>query len=456
MKQAEQLTALAKKIETDETTKKKEIDELNSKHNVELTSIRDKLTAAEKLRREKWVEAKQKEIKELTVKGLEPEIARLIARHKQELRNIKAEHEAEIMAADERAARRWADQAERLRQAHEEEKIRIAEIERQRAKEKIGKELSQFESDSQIQRDRITQERAIEKERQHQHVEYLKETNQNQIAALQARHADNIKSLNAEWQLKFDDVIEKTSFEIKIEHEKFEQKMEKNRLATESSNRERLIELENELRERVKAERDEEIERAVDRIEREMEKVRSQSEETSQNKIRRIQEKMQNEINLAEQNESEMQKKFSEARTKTNQVTENLIAEKHKSNLLAVELNEKEQRLHKLMTERERVSDVIREEFADRLIKAEKDLEVSRVTHAEAESRYKSECIELKRSREEELAALNSRVQKALKQRDDEIARINEAAEQAQRRADYMEEMLDKQNKLLRDKKLKR
>ena len=60
------------------------------------------------------------------------------------------------------------------------------------------------------------------------------------------------------------------------------------------------------------------------------------------------------------------------------------------------------------------------------------------------------------RSREEELAVLNARVQKALKQRDDEIARINEAAEQAQRRADYMEEMLDKQNKLLRDKKLKR
>lgn len=83
-----------------------------------------------------------------------------------------------------------------------------------------------------------------------------------------------------------------------------------------------------------------------------MEKVRSQSEETSQNKIRRIQEKMQNEINLAEQNETEMQRKFSEARTKTNQVTEELIAEKHKSNLLAVELNEKEQRLHKLMTER--------------------------------------------------------------------------------------------------------
>lgn len=100
------------------------------------------------------------------------------------------------MAADERAARRWADQAERLRQAHEEEKIRIAEIERQRAKEKIEKELSQFESDSQIQRDRLNQERAIEKERQHQHVEYLKETNQNQITALQGNRLLNLILLN--------------------------------------------------------------------------------------------------------------------------------------------------------------------------------------------------------------------------------------------------------------------
>ena len=56
---------------------------------VELNQLRDKLPSAEKVRREKWVEAKQKEIKALTVKGLEPEIARLIARHKQELRNLK-------------------------------------------------------------------------------------------------------------------------------------------------------------------------------------------------------------------------------------------------------------------------------------------------------------------------------------------------------------------------------
>ena len=68
----------------------------------------------------------------------------------------------------------------------------------------------------------------------------------------------------------------------------------------------------------------------------------------------------------------------------------------------------------------------------------------------------KDKKTEILRSREDELAALNERVQRALKQRDAEIARITEAADQAARRADYMEEMLDKQNKLLREKKPKR
>ena len=47
---------------------------------------------------------------------------------------------------------------------------------------------------------------------------------------------------------------------------------------------------------------------------------------------------------------------------------------------------------------------------------------------------------------------MNTRVQKALKAREEEIARTNQVAEQAQRRADYMEEMLDKQNRILQKK----
>ena len=61
---------------------------------------------------------------------------------------------------------------------------------------------------------------------------------------------------------------------------------------------------------------------------------------------------MQSEIDLAEENEKEAMKKYTDAKAKSNQLAEELIAEKHKANLLAGELNEKDQRLHKLMSER--------------------------------------------------------------------------------------------------------
>ena len=80
------------------------------------------------------------------------------------------------------------------------------------------------------------------------------------------RYNEQIKSLNADWQAKLDDVIEKTSLDIKIEKEKFDQKAEKLKLSLERDNIDKLAQLEAQLRDRVKLERDAEIERAVDRI----------------------------------------------------------------------------------------------------------------------------------------------------------------------------------------------
>jgi len=51
------------------------------------------LAATEKLKRERWMAEHGKKIKEMTVKGLEPEIQRLIAKHKAEVQKIKVLHE---------------------------------------------------------------------------------------------------------------------------------------------------------------------------------------------------------------------------------------------------------------------------------------------------------------------------------------------------------------------------
>ena len=61
---------------------------VDQNHTIEMTKLKEVHSAAEKLRREKWIEDKTKKIKEMTVKGLEPEIQRLIAKHKSDVKKI--------------------------------------------------------------------------------------------------------------------------------------------------------------------------------------------------------------------------------------------------------------------------------------------------------------------------------------------------------------------------------
>ena len=74
-------------------------------------------------------------LQEMTVKGLEPEIQRLIAQHKTELKKVKSIHEAEMLESDERASQRYVRQIEELRDQLATEKEAACSRERQLAKE---------------------------------------------------------------------------------------------------------------------------------------------------------------------------------------------------------------------------------------------------------------------------------------------------------------------------------
>lgn len=68
--------------------------------------------------------------------GLEPEIQKLIAKHKQEVRRLRGLHEAELLQRDEQAAQRHLRQAEELREHLEREKEALGKQERERAQQR--------------------------------------------------------------------------------------------------------------------------------------------------------------------------------------------------------------------------------------------------------------------------------------------------------------------------------
>ena len=72
------------------------------------------------------------------MKGLEPEIQRLIAKHKGEIKKIKQIHEAELLESDERAAQKYVRMTEELRDQLADEKEAACGREREMAKQRYS------------------------------------------------------------------------------------------------------------------------------------------------------------------------------------------------------------------------------------------------------------------------------------------------------------------------------
>jgi len=58
------------------------------------------MVSSEKLKREKWMADHAAKIKEMTVKGLEPQIQRLMEQHKQEMQTVRAHYEKQLSTID--------------------------------------------------------------------------------------------------------------------------------------------------------------------------------------------------------------------------------------------------------------------------------------------------------------------------------------------------------------------
>lgn len=70
------------------------------------------------------------------MKGLEPEIQRLIAKHKSDINKLKHIHEAELLEADERVAQKYVKMTEELRDQLAAEKEAACAREREMSKQR--------------------------------------------------------------------------------------------------------------------------------------------------------------------------------------------------------------------------------------------------------------------------------------------------------------------------------
>ncbi|XP_016427727.1 centrosomal protein of 131 kDa isoform X2 [Sinocyclocheilus rhinocerous] len=415
----------------------------------EIKKLKELMSATEKIRREKWIDEKTKKIKEITVKGLEPEIQKLISKHKLELKKLRVLHEAELLQADERAAQRYVRQTEELRQQLERERDEQCQRERELAKQRFEKQLQEEENSLQQQRRRLYKEVSEEKERitqlaarQHAELEDLrKQLEKNSSLAARALREELEKS-REEQERRHQVEIKALKERLDIEKQTWEENYMKKEEAW-------LLSRERELKEEVRRGRDKEIELAIQRLEEETRGAREECERASDNRIKRLREKYEAELRDLERSERAALQKQQEMREKHSEMEAELLRLQSLLRQREQEISDLTQARDKLSDERRSLAEVIRQEFAERLVETEDENRRMKMEVSEAKARLRLEVERVTRAKEEELAEVHQRVKSAILKKEETVNNLRKQHEAAVKRADHLESLLEQQRKQL-------
>ncbi|XP_054249719.1 centrosomal protein of 131 kDa [Indicator indicator] len=411
----------------------------------EIKKLKELMSATEKIRREKWMDEKTKKIKEITVKGLEPEIQKLIAKHKQDIRKLKLLHEAELLQSDERAAQRYSRQAEELRGLLEREK----EEQSLRARQRCEQQLEQEEQALQQQRRRLYAEVAEEKERLSQQAARQRAEVEELRRQLEASSSAVTRALKEEYTKEKEEQERRHQAEVKVLKEQLE--MEKQAWEANYMKKEEawLLSRERELREQLRKERDKEIELVIERLEADMSSAKEECERAAENRIKRIRDKYEMELQELERSERKLQERCNELKGRLAELEGESVRLqgllKHKEQ----EVEEIQKVREQLAQERSSLAEVIRQEFTDKLLGTEEENKRLKVEMAEMRARQRMELDRVVQEKDQELEEVHRRVKRAVARKEESVSSLRKQYEVAVQRADCLKALLDQQRKQL-------
>ncbi|KAI4801204.1 hypothetical protein KUCAC02_000129 [Chaenocephalus aceratus] len=430
----------------------KKIAQMQEQHEMEIKKLKELMSATEKIRREKWIDEKTKKIKEITVKGLEPEIQKLISKHKQELKKLRTLHEAELLQADDRAAQRYVRQCEELRQQLERDKEEQCQRERDLAKQRYEKQLQEEELSLQQQRRRLYKEVSDEKER----LAQLAARHRSELEDLRSQLEENNslagRALREELDKSREGQERRHQLEMKALHERIDiekQTWEENYKKKEEA---WLLSRERELKEGLRRERDKEIELAIWTLEEETSKDKEECERAADNRVKRVREKYETELRELERSERAAVEKQQELRKHQVEAEGELIRLQGALRQKGQEAEDVTQTRDKLVDERRSLAEVIRQEFAERLVVTEEENRRMKVEVSEVRARLRLEVERVTREKEEELAEVHQRVKSAILKKEETVNTLRKQHEAALKRADHLEALWEQQRKQLLEK----
>ncbi|XP_065352407.1 centrosomal protein of 131 kDa [Cloeon dipterum] len=395
----EKVEELVQKLREAESKHVGAIQALQQRQTVEIARTKQIAAAAEKVRREKWVERQTARIKELTVKGLEPELTRLNLQHENKVAQIQASHSRELQAQVEAEGKR----VDELRSAMLKEKDEELARERTLISERFERQIAEERAMMEIRCERLKEEANSEAARLQANW-----TSQKEMLIAQAwQEAQRVQALHDQQILLLE---EKKQAEITAAKEELREEQAAWLTAQNRKNAELLAAKQQELKEQ----RDKEIERAIERLEAEERRSKAEQEKETEKKIQRLRDQQRAMLADRDLNEKLLQARLAEAQKGLEESEKQLLAAKANESRLKQELCISEQRVQALEGEHSRIRDIVEKQYAKQVadlemkiseMKVNRDAELEQVhTRLKGVLEKKDQCIEQMKAQESDLA----------------------------------------------------
>lgn len=436
---------LVDKLKATETKYAARFKTVQDGREVELKRQKDMIAAAEKLRREKWVKEQTRKIKEMTIKGLEPEILRMVQDHEAQLARVREEASHHVARQDGATQDVHAQEMRELRQQCEADKIEAVkqaeEALRSRFKEQTEAEEKIFQDQrrkmmAQLEADREQVRKTLVEERKQLEAD-LKSARESEEKSTAALRADTEVALR-EQAKRHEKELRELREQLTIEKESWEEMYMRKQEAV-------LKEKEESIRDQLRIERDRQIDGVIEKLEDESAKTVRENEAQLETRVRRVKDKFDAQLRDAEQSEQACIAKYNAARQRLVESNEECASLRGAMAQRDRDLAAEREIASRLTAERDRVSDIVRVEFSDKLASAEaenvqihKELEEARASHRDATANLQNE-------KERTLDELHEKVSLAISKKDETIRTLKEQVDAASLRADHLEELLTTQ-----------
>ncbi|VVC30067.1 Hypothetical protein CINCED_3A008063 [Cinara cedri] len=393
---------------------------LEERHKVELKKAVDKQVASEKIKKDRWVDLKTKKIKEMTIKGIEPELNRMSIAYQEELTELRRIHQSQIEEIEATWHRRMATMRDKM----DAEREQAVVTERENSRNRLEIEISELEKSYQEQRKRLLGEI---------HSERLRQERENEITLMDKQRA---------LEHKFEKLVEELQEKISTKEQEFQNELKTIREMCESEKTKWikhqttvLTEKENTIKEMCKKERDKHIELVIQKLENEA----SEREKTSEAKIKRIKSEYEADIHELEKTISGHRLKLNESRTKGQEYEEKIVE-------LTSELNKchaEQKRLHEMISK-------LKEEIGSK--ENTKNETVTKVELLKSELNqsklnFETKLKTIQHDKEREINCVYVRVKEAIKRKDEVIQALQSERNAALDQCNNMERLLDRQRK---------